>query len=111
MIYLKASSNSLVFKILLKAGRKEIGHSYTRSPFHRDGATTEKAQFLVDAFLDSLGVAACRSIACVDQVAWTDVLRERWPDRSKVPNTVIKGFVEKNQNLEPEWHRQLLQVS
>ena len=61
---LKASVDSLVGSILLKAEREEAWHSSTGSPFHKDGAMTKKAWFPVDVFLAFLGMATCKSIAC-----------------------------------------------
>ena len=60
----KASVNSIVLSILLKAVREEEARcSPLGIPFPREGAMTKKALFLVDDFLASLRVAMWRSMA------------------------------------------------
>ena len=54
----KALIHSLVFCIFLKAMMEGARFISTRRVFQRDGATSEKAMFLVDYVQASLGVAA-----------------------------------------------------
>ena len=49
---------------------------FNGSPFHKDGALSEKIWFLVTFYFAPVGVATGRIKACKEQVVWTDVLRE-----------------------------------
>ena len=62
-----------VLSILLKDERKGAWPSSVGSLLHKDGAMTEKAQFSIDVFLASLGVAVHKSMACENWVTRADM--------------------------------------